>query len=356
MADTTVEPDWWSEFGPDSPLNWNFDSVPDTEIIACCLWEYARESQTIAMKADLHWCHVRHIVHRKEYLREPQLMQQHNMEAQRIEDRAKREGFDYDAFAEEFWKTDFPLMAIYDAVMRHVREGAYEWQRLPPEMRTYLAAQVGKSIVLRPVAAATVGELEELWKANSADLLEVRARDRPKNDDCEDAALWAETEPVEPFASDEGRVKDHLAVALTVDFSRFTDGEISAAFQTWLKENRPAQWKKPRRVFPGARQKGRKLTDYRVGLERLGLMRLLHFYSPAQLREELPAAWKRIHSKEPDFRREIREASKFFRGLFPFLPDEERPHSEERRGVWFPPVQKIMDEMDRERGSGRGRK
>lgn len=356
MAKSKVQHDSWTEFEPDSPLNWRFDDVPDAEIIACCLWEYARESKTIAMKADVHWCHVRDIVHREAYLRDPKLIKQHNKEARRIEARAKSEKFDYEAFSEMYWKTDFPLMEIYDAVTEYVRDGARAWQGLPPEVRKNLAAKVGESIVLRPLTAALVGNLEELWKANSADLLEIRSRRRPKNDDSEMAALYVDAEPVESSATDDGALKERVTVALTVDFSRFTDGEISAAFQAWLKENRPSQWKKPRRVFPGARQKGRKLLEYRAALDRLGLMRLLHWHSPAELRTELPEAWKKIRSKERDFRREIREACKFFRRLFPFLPENERPHSEERRGVWFPPVQKLMDELDRKMGIDGGRK
>jgi hypothetical protein len=27
--------------------NWNFDKVPDNELVACCYWEYARESAFI---------------------------------------------------------------------------------------------------------------------------------------------------------------------------------------------------------------------------------------------------------------------------------------------------------------------
>jgi len=85
-------------------------------------------------------------------------------------------------------------------------------------------------------------------------------------------------------------------------------------------------------------------------------MRLLDFHSPAMLSKELPEAWEKIGRKEKDFRREIREAAKFFRRLFPFLPENERPSSEERYGVWAPPLHRLMDEMDRERGIIRGRK
>jgi hypothetical protein len=28
-------------------FDWNFDAVPDAELVACCYWEYARESAFI---------------------------------------------------------------------------------------------------------------------------------------------------------------------------------------------------------------------------------------------------------------------------------------------------------------------
>src|SRR5439155_4890371 len=113
-------------------------------------------------------------------------------------------------------------------------------------------------------------------------------------------------------AFEKDALKGRITTALTVDFSRFTDREICDAFHAWLIKARPKRWKRPRRVFPGARQKGRKLIEYRVAVERLGLMRLLHVHNPTQLREQLPDAWKKYRAKERSFRREIREARKFF--------------------------------------------
>jgi hypothetical protein len=217
-------------------------------------------------------------------------------------------------------------------------------------MRAHLIWQVSENNFLVPLKMAWVGELEALWNANSEYLLEVRSRPRDENDDSEDGALFTETIAVEPPVKSMEAASENVTAALTIDFSRFTDQEITDAFTAWLKEHRPQRWKQPRRVLPNARQRGRKLVEYRVALERLGLMRLLHNHSPADLRLELPEAWKKIAAKEPDFRREIREASKFFHGLFPFLPESERPESEERFGVWFPPIRRIMDELDRERG------
>ena len=35
------------ESGPITDFDWNFDGVPDDELVACCYWEYARESAFI---------------------------------------------------------------------------------------------------------------------------------------------------------------------------------------------------------------------------------------------------------------------------------------------------------------------
>lgn len=337
-----------ADFSPVTREDWDFDSVPDAEIIACCFWEYARESKTIQMRAGLHWCQVRHIIFREEYERNPALTSQHDEVAERIKAQAKHQGFDDDGFADKFWNTDFPLIGIYGSVTELVRDGASPWRRLPADLRAYLTKQVSESIVLHPLVMAWVGQLEELWKANSAALLEIRAQVRDEMDDSEDAAKWTETVAVEPFADDEDAKHEYVTAALTIDFSRFTDEEITEAFRKWLKQRRPKEWKHPRRVFPGARQRGRKLVEYRVALERLALMRLLHWFSPAELQAESPDAWRKIRGKEQSFRREIREAAKFFRKLFPFLPADERPHHEPRHGTWLPPMLKIADEVWRE--------
>ena len=31
----------------DDPHNWNFDAVPDCELVPCCYWEYARVTCTL---------------------------------------------------------------------------------------------------------------------------------------------------------------------------------------------------------------------------------------------------------------------------------------------------------------------
>ena len=343
------------DYDPLKREDWDFDSVPDGELVACCFWEYARESRTIKTAAEIHWCHVRHIWHRKEYAQNPDRRREDDEEARLIEARTLAAGFDYDAFFEEFWNTEFPLIKIYDSVVKYVREGAFPWQKLPAEARRDLTKQVTDYWMLRPLAPAMVGELETIWLSNSEWLRQIRQQARSPQDDTEEAALWEESEPVVQ-SNDSAKAPGQTIVAFTVDFSRFTDREITQQFRIWLSEHRPADAMPPRRILPGARQKGRKLIEYRVALERVGLMRLLHWRSPTELRKELPEAWNKIHSKERDFRREIREASKFFRRLFPFLPAKERPESEERHGIWLPPLLKIADDVAREMGMSRGNK
>lgn len=355
-SDEAQHQKWWEKYGFDSPAEWNFSRVPESELIACCYWEYARESATIKLVADVSWCITRHIWHREDYKRDPALLKKHEESANIIKDRAKSAKFNHDAFMAKFWRTDYPLLGIYDALTNYVREDALAWQHLPRHLRNVLVQKVTETSMLHPMCMSSVGELEELWKANSSYLLEVRSRVRDENDDCEDCALYTETVPVQSLSLEEKPTQQKVSAALTIDFSRYTDLEITEAFVSWLKKQRPKQWRRPRRVLPGARQRGRKLVEYRVALERLGLMRLLHWHSPAEIRDELPEAWKTYQRKENDFRREVREAAKFFRMLFPFLPRRERPESEERHGVWLPAMLKIAEEVERKMGLGGGSK
>lgn len=193
--------------------------------------------------------------------------------------------------------------------------------------------------------------MEDLWNANSAEVLKVRAA--AKDDPDDDSEFMVLGEPAEPVTNAEevknGRWEE-MSMAFTVDFSRFTDKEITTAFQKWLTQNRPLHWRKPKRVIPGAFSKGHKRSDYRAALDRLALMRLLHWQFPEQLKRNLPEAWARYQHKQESFRREIQEGVKFFRKQFPFLPPDEVPSSAKRMGVWLPEAVKVAEEVEREMG------
>jgi hypothetical protein len=202
-----------------------------------------------------------------------------------------------------------------------------------------------------------VGELERLWNGNRAEL--DQAASQPAYDDSEDAALYAESAPVMQTPENPAEPPGKMTVAFTVDFTRFTDAEICQEMKHWLEANRPPQWKTPKRVFPVSRQRGRKRsgkqTEYRTALNRLGLMRLLHWLTPNEMRRDFPKAWRKYGPKHADFRREVRGASKFFQKLFPFLPEKERPQSEPRKGVWLSEMMKICAEVEKDLGMKGGK-
>jgi hypothetical protein len=344
-ASTSAREDAFTYF---TEADWNFDGVPDEELVACCLWEYGRESSTIGLAADIHWCHVRHIVRRAEYESNPKARTEDDVEAQRIERRAKAAGFSYEAFSEKFWHSDIAWVEFYQTLREFAWEDSRSWSTIPPELRVKWARQVSESSILRPVCPALVSELEQLWSANRAQLDEVRSRPRSADDDSEEAALWSETEALSLPADDANPPEGKATVALTVDFARFTDSEILQEFTRWLKESRPKRWKRPLRVFPGSKRRGRKLIEYRVALERLRLMRLLHWNTPAELRRNLPKAWARWGRKREDFGREVRQVCKCFHRFFPFLPKAEQPVSKPRKGIWLPEMMAICEKVERE--------
>src|ERR1017187_5844471 len=90
-------PEWLTE------AEWNFDNVPGSEILACCVWEFARESPSIRFAADLYWCHTRGISNREKYKNNPVAKDEDDKEAARIERMVKDANFDYDGFVEKFW-------------------------------------------------------------------------------------------------------------------------------------------------------------------------------------------------------------------------------------------------------------
>jgi hypothetical protein len=333
-------PEWLTE------AEWNFAKVSDSEILACCIWEFARESPSIHLAADMHWCQVRDIWNREKYKNDPAAKEDDDKEAARIKRRTKAANFDYDAFLEKFWTYDLALVKIYDSIRQYVRDGARSWQTLPKKVRSRFVVEVSESIVLCPLRESLIGELERIWNANREEL--DAARKNPRYNDSEEAALYAESLPVSLLQENAEHRPGEIAVAFTIDFTRFSDNEICAGMKRWLKANRPSGWKRPKRVFLDSKQRGHKLVEYRVALERLGLMRILHWLTPSEMCIQLPEAWAKYGRKQASFRREIREASNFFHKLFPFLPKSERPSSETRTAIVRKEFDEIIQKVDDE--------
>lgn len=327
---------------------WMFDDVSDVELIACCLWEYGRESHTLRLSSEKHWIAMRSTWWKDDYAKDEKLKEWHDQKQKWIEESLMEAGDTYSDFLERFWNTDQGYIEIYDDLKKHGGSSAPAWQELTQVERERLVGNVGESNILRPVVPASVAELEKLWQANSAELVDIRSRNLPKNDDTEDGALFEDSQAIEILPENEGEPVERISAALTFDFSRFTDREMLDALRDWLKNTRPRNWKRPRRVFPNAPQRGRKLGEYRVALERLGLMRLLNDNYPDELRKNYPEVWRRLCRDDTHFRRECKLACEFYRNLFPFLPEDDLPRSSKPIDVWEP---EIEEELARQHAS-----
>jgi len=106
------------------------------------------------------------------------------------------------------------------------------------------------------------------------------------------------------------------AAIVAIQWSDYTDDELARYFRKWLKENRPEQ-------FPAPNDKGRKVNDRRVALNRLGIMRALHTLTLADVR--FPKVFKDRGEKYCYGARKL--VLKKLVELFPFLPREEKPIS-----------------------------
>lgn len=337
--------------GPLPEATWNFTGVPDNEIVACCLCEYARESRTIAIAAEVHGMNTREIQPEN---RPPPTREQLAAWAEQdkyVRGRVEAFRFDYEKFLERFWASELGYHGFYDLIRTQCTGSALPFQSYPKKLRRYMVGKLTETTIYEPLIESTVGELELLWQDNSVDLAEVRSRARPPDDDSEDTVLYDRSRSISRGFREEQPSERTCTVAFTIDFSRFADAEIDAAFRRWLVAHRPRPWRKPAAIFPTALRRGRKTNDYRVALERLAIMRLLNQLPPSEVRRQIPAAWKLYGHKSDDFRREIRAAARFFRERFPFLPPRERPESERRYGTWWPKIQKQLAEWETKWGS-----
>lgn len=112
-------------------------------------------------------------------------------------------------------------------------------------------------------------------------------------------------------------------LAIEIRWGDTTNDELVAAFGEWLRENKPPGVKRPDR-------RGRKLTDLRAALDWLGMMRLLHSFTRAEMARKIPAAERRFALR--DWYRDRKRAKATFRKLFHFLPADEHPITWKTKG------------------------
>lgn len=320
-------------------LEWNFDTLPDNELVACCYWEYARESEFIRdtlrdyrdwFLAGAKWSDAR-------------------LELDKDLERIQSMGYPSEVF---------------------VRGCAFQsgrvCQSLDPDEPNYR----------HPHAPVLTGSFPAPWQSLAADERRERSRIRSHRTvlplvpikrggwhDAKDIAQWAEgrwqmlhaafekvrrenPEVSEVELITQGKLKPFPGIqpslyraegsevtALTIHWADFTNEELIQYFRRWVKVNRPKQARKPD-------DRGHKAKDTRANLTRLAVMRLLSRFTALDLidprRNKFPEIWEtkqfagRKWGDPTKWHDARREAGKLFHSLFPFLPGETKPTSWER--------------------------
>jgi len=286
--------------------NWRFtkDDVPDSEIVACCYWEYARES-TSFHKA-IAWF---------------------NQEGPDIFDeklsRFSKLGhlglWDIGSPAEMFFGVMCPARSFPDA-----------WQSLPRRERRELV----KAVEEKPSAIMASPRVYEA--EHTARVLLKRAEEnrdiynkqfdaqfrhrgskivgfhRPRpNPDTRLSELWTQGEVLAGVES----------IVLGIGWRWYRNTEIAAAFAEWVDTKRPPTIPEPTENAPGHDR-----ADWRTKLRDLGVLRLTKKWTPGQFKYRCVEAEKAFDGwAYSQFSAARRRAEKHFRQLLRCLPPSELP-------------------------------
>lgn len=282
---------------------WHFDArVPDEQLVACCYWEYARESAFIRATV------------------------------QNLNDvRAGKGG------GRALDKANRDLSLLYSvgtpACLISRPEFPQPWLSLSESERARLGENFKAEILVPskfpafrvtgdyPAASWLFGEVEQIDEAKRAKWLRLSEIDKGMANLKEANELrkqLAEPQPA-PMLRGTGGIDSFIA---QINWRDFTDNEIVAAFKRWIADIE--------RPIGQRNKKGHKLNDWRVMLDRLAIMRLLHHATLNEMREKFPDTWKLYGGV--DWYRERKNANRDFHRLFPFLSKSELPLSWSTKG------------------------
>jgi hypothetical protein len=286
--------------------DWDFRPVADSELVACCYYEFARESDTLVNYYDLD---IRR-----------------NLKKLGATYRAKVKGrvlalphpiklpwnsiagseFPRLEFVGRGWKKPFLVFDGY-VYEKQIKFADTPWQSQRPKFRAYAVFAYNESLTSKGFSLAdstrrTLGAIS-----------------------CEDSRSGLD-------------VKSGIErMAVEIDWAACDDSRLVASFKKWIAANRP----------DGVGQKSQKgkgkHRDWRAKLKRLAVARLLSRCKLRQLPARYPEAWEWLRTsgewrtpletvsdlydqgQERDIYRMRKQAEEDFRELFPFLPPEEKP-------------------------------
>jgi hypothetical protein len=297
--------------------DWNFDAVPDRELVACCYWEYARESVFIR---DV----------RQRCMSEQQATGERDEKLHKDLQRVQSIGHPAWMFLHGFFCP--PDGVLPDAILLkpdkvHRLTGSFPkpWQLLTKEERAYRTYIPPRGVIdcqkFVPVTRGSGLDAKDILRTVTqqqrlaeAEREQVR---REHSNWCEDARQQSGKLRHPDIRASVVYASGTEKTVIEINWGIFTNDEIVQAFRKWVKANRPQDVAKPD-------AKGRnKARDWRVALERLGMMRLLHQWALRELPNAAPVAWNLYRKRE--WYKERKRAGEMFRRLFPFLSKSDRP-------------------------------
>ena len=295
-----------------SEFDWNFDTVPENELVACCYWEYARESAFIRRTKDS-------FTARK-------AGEKFNPKLWRNFEKIDSVGYAAEVFLLGFFVEDVEsAKASRPDAPRITGSFPAPWQTLSAAERIY------RSQIRSEVEALGIVPFKHSGDIITAEVLLERAEEYSRQYQKELDKLHRANPGVgegtlrrqgkhpkfEPKASAVWEDDGSESAIVKIAWEHFTDDEIVKAFKKWVELNRPAGVGKA--SHPGRRKE----KGYRDYLAWLGMMRLMSVCPFTSLKRKIPDAWS--HFQSADWPRSRKKAIAIFKKLFPFLPKKDLP-------------------------------
>ncbi len=266
-----------------SAVEWNFDAVPESELIACCWWEYARESTT---------------------LREWVALPVKNSKPISRNEQARRWKFllSIMRYSQLFNECVFSPFPTVDDPLSFPAP----WQMLSPDERKKRSYPVLLEHVRKPAERACSGTVSLLGEKAATAYSKW----------CREVSRRRRMMPT-PFVQEISGERE--VVAFEVLWGHFSNSKIKAAFAEWVDANRPPPIPEP------SDGSGKKPIDWRKKLRDLGVLRLTKRWTPGQFRYIPGAAVYFAGWEHSQFSAARKRALENFHELLPFLNPRELP-------------------------------
>ena len=306
---------------------WNFVKVPDSELVACCHYEYARESA--AIRSAVKRAKVAQVALGKplpvERVHQPFIDAVNQAYAL-----LHHTGFDM-----TFWlRLPFPKPWL-DVDIDERAKWAHVRPVMPVPVKIPAFGVTGDYFVVSQLHDLA-HDAEEKRRAAWAQAMEAEKQKTV----LVNAALRGERVDVAELHKLDGRIAQLLAEAKQrdkpspvsfmggggvqffvgqINWRDYTKPEIKEAFNQWVEANAP-------NTIPEPSERGHKPIDWRNKLRALGIMRLMKRTAFGNMKIRQSAAWEMYRNwEETQWYADQQRASKHFRTLLPFLPEGELP-------------------------------